>query len=253
MLSFKELSLIDDITKYVILDTYLGFYTKKVEVLNVRQFLKFDNKVILESINAFLTTFDYAKTKSVLLNLVKKEKLVNVSDQCWIRLEENLHNYLKLIDPANLLYKVEETFQYSNIERQVKIVAKDFIKKNTKINALSGSYALLTTGEVEKMTREKNDFSIMYSLRKTAYVLLLGTIALVNHDCNANCSYTTEGSIYISAKQDIQKGSEITCSYSKDYFGSKNLLCECQTCEDTKNLHKIQLKQIEVTILHLFK
>ncbi|XP_031781121.1 zinc metalloproteinase-disintegrin-like NaMP isoform X4 [Nasonia vitripennis] len=83
--------------------------------------------------------------------------------------------------------------------------------------------------------------------RKKTYVVLLGPIALVNHDCNANCSYTSnvEGIMYLSSKRKIQKGEEITCVYSNDYFESNNLLCECKTCNDAKHLHKRQLKPIQ--------
>ncbi|XP_031777349.1 uncharacterized protein LOC107981821 [Nasonia vitripennis] len=46
-----------------------------------------------------------------------------------------------------------------------------------------------------------------HSCRKKTYVVLLGPIALVNHDCNANCSYTSnvEGIMYLSSKRKIQK------------------------------------------------
>ncbi|XP_016842832.1 histone-lysine N-methyltransferase Suv4-20-like [Nasonia vitripennis] len=245
MLQFKEISLIDDITKFLIIDTYLGFETKKIDDINVKNLFKDDSQDIIKTIKEFLEKVDYDSTISTFFTLINKN-LPEVSYLYSNDFKDSLHKYLELIDPNNLVNTVQETFQYSSFERQTKITAKTLIKKNMKIE-LTGLYTPLTLEEEKKLSKEGNDFSIMYSCRKKTYVVLLGPIALVNHDCNANCSYTSnvEGIMYLSSKRKIQKGEEITCVYSNDYFESNNLLCECKTCNDAKHLHKRQLKPIQ--------
>ena len=222
---------------------------KKSEVIDLKKFFKYDHKAISESIKEFLEKVDYPKTISTLITLINKD-LPKLSNLFWQCLKENLHNYLKLIDPENSVYTVQESFQYSCLDRQVKIVAEGISKKNTDIKLLSGFCVPLTLEEENKLSRNKNDFSIMYSSRKKAYSLLLGPVALINHQWNANCGYSSikEGSVYISAKETIQKGNEITCNYSANYFENNNLLCECETCIDAKFLFKRELRMIQVTI-----
>lgn len=86
----------------------------------------------------------------------------------------------------------------------------------------------------------------MISERYKKSLLLLGSIAFVNHDCKSNCAYISldKNLVGLITLKDIQIGEEITTYYGSNYFGEKNILCECLNCEET-------LKEETLTNLNL--
>ena len=125
------------------------------------------------------------------------------------------------------------------------------LNKNVDIDILLTQYALLTSEEELFLEKKKSDFSIMkYGLNKC--ILLLGPVALVNHDCSANCSYkrNKDGKICITTKCKIKKDEELTCFYSKNYFGDSNKYCQCKTCEsDSRGAYQETNEKVQVTML----
>lgn len=59
---------------------------------------------------------------------------------------------------------------------------------------------------------------------------MLGTAAILNHDCEHNCMYvtTSKTQLIIEAIKNIAKGEELLCFYSDDYYGPSNENCECE-------------------------
>lgn len=79
----------------------------------------------------------------------------------------------------------------------------------------------------------KQDFSVMTSKRCNNNLILLGSIAFVNHDCDSNCVYDSLGkdTIGLVTSKNINIGDEILTYYGASYFGEQNKFCECLTCE----------------------
>ena len=88
--------------------------------------------------------------------------------------------------------------------------------------------------EEDILKARKLNFSIMISERYKTPFLMLGATAFINHDCKPNSCYSVreKNHIVITAMENIERESEILCSYGDEYFDKENKSCECRTCEE---------------------
>ncbi|KAJ2721225.1 histone lysine methyltransferase Set9 [Coemansia sp. Benny D115] len=132
-------------------------------------------------------------------------------------------------------YEIAQTDRYMPVtgQSEARIVATKRYMLGMVISLCSGSVARLGPGEVDRMEKEKADFSVMWWSKKKSMCLFLGPARFVNHDCDSNCRFTALGSdaICFQALRTIEPGEEITTHYGSCYFGDNNCECLCATCE----------------------
>ena len=116
-ITFKRLSILDDLSKFLILEPYLGFEVLKVDIWSISKICACDTTVLCGNIKEFLNQLDYEQTLNKLLNCIDVEQLnrCNISSNC---LREHLFMYLKIIHPKSPV-SVKECFRYQVLQRQV--------------------------------------------------------------------------------------------------------------------------------------
>ncbi|KAI8800625.1 hypothetical protein BJ742DRAFT_685876 [Cladochytrium replicatum] len=132
----------------------------------------------------------------------------------------------------NAGYEIARTDRYKCTGKvEACLLATKSWKRGDEINLCCGYIAELTPEEEHQL--ERRDFSVMYSQKRGRNCLFLGPARFINHDCNPSCHFKTDGSFKVSFKviRDIDPGQEITAFYGKDYFGTNNEECLCETCE----------------------
>ena len=96
--------------------------------------------------------------------------------------------------------------------------------------------------EEDILRAQKLNFSIMIRERYKVPFFILGPAAFINHDYNSNSCYSVreKNQIVIIAMENIERESEILCSYGDEYFDKENKSCKCKTCEENVLVYFLQ-------------
>jgi [histone H4]-N-methyl-L-lysine20 N-methyltransferase len=229
----------DDLATMIVIDSYLGFQTHKMNV-KFRTIRKCQTEW-RRSIEDFIKSKDYEQCYTQLVD--DNEWLINrlgnfhqASNKAIIQPESfktHLFKFLHLFNPDSGI-TIRECFRYSSEKKGGKIVATRRWCKGEKIEKLIGCIAEMNKEEENAILKPGiNDYSVMYSCRKQCSQLWLGPGAYLNHDCRPNCKFVSTGvsSACLQVLRDIDVDEEITCFYGENFFGENNINCECQTCE----------------------
>jgi histone-lysine N-methyltransferase SUV420H len=152
------------------------------------------------------------------------------------KFKAHMMRYLAMLDPASGV-TIGACHRYSG-EGHVggRVVLTSPHLRGERIGGLIGCIAELTrgpNGSERLLLSGVNDFSVMYSTRKSLSQLWLGPAAFINHDCDPSCKFLSTGAhaACVIALRDLSCGDEVTCHYGDNFFGENNCNCECVTCE----------------------
>ncbi|XP_058792202.1 histone-lysine N-methyltransferase KMT5B-like [Phymastichus coffea] len=228
---------VDDLMKYTILDSYTGFVTRKIHPISsfTDENKKAAEKIILKRM--VINDKEIGKVEEALKTLFQQHKLYyhfSIKYSTWVN--EPMRFYLRTISSDSLV-NIQECRRYENEKNGLKIIAKTDIDKNVEIRCLAGIYKTMDTKREDLLRERKLNFSIIQRTRNNDPVLMLGTAALVNHDCYPNCIYFTVSKhlLIILTTRKIKKDEELVTYYGQNYFGPNNKECQCATCEMNDN------------------
>jgi histone-lysine N-methyltransferase SUV420H len=187
-LTASQLCELDDAANMIVVDSYLGFQTHKMNT-RFRAARKEHKAQWCHAVQLFTHHKDYEHCYDELVNAndwfahFAKDKTSAELDA----FKAHLFKFLHFFNPDTGI-TIRECSRYSSEKKGGKIVATRRWHRNEKIEKLIGTIAEMTRLEEDTiLTPGVNDFSVMYSCRKKCSQLWLGPGAYINHDCRPNC------------------------------------------------------------------
>lgn len=237
MLTYSQLSYFDDVLVNCLIDKVYYW----AEIRKVREY-KPIRGVPVETVLDILTTDIIGKDSNPQRAVKRFVELPSVTtflgrfqDRAVRQeFEKHVKRYMQIYS-MDCGFDIEVTDRYKSRSQALEacVISRRMFKEGEELKHLSGILVELTAEEEDELNMSKDkDFSIINSSRRGANCLMLGPARFVNHDCQANARFVSNGmNMNIYATRAIAVGEEITVQYSENYFGKKNRECLCFTCE----------------------
>lgn len=230
----EELCIFDDLATALIIDTYLGFTTHKMNVkCEAPVFPARPFRDIVLQFKSGKLSYEQAYEKIINGDNQIRAFMRGLKERQRELFKKHVYRYLQVFD-INSGFEITNCERYSSEHYQgARLCTTRKWFKNEQVDYLIGCIAEMSRSVEQAILKPGvNDFSVMYSCRKDKSQLWLGPAAFINHDCRPTCKFVSTGNTAcVKILRDLEAGDEIMCHYGHDFFGDDNCLCECETCE----------------------